>query len=380
MEREARQDTCELVENISPDGPRGTYHAALAGLQEYRISREHVRRVAVTRKGEIHIEIHRTGRQRHFVYQSGRLREIHAAKDRKIPFSSKLNESGPIAPRHIVSYRPTRRMVVEVESSGRKAMVKAYRKHNTVVAREKYTIVQSALANGGFHLPALLDADLDAEYLLMEKRAGHVPPVSRGAVHTWREIGACLRQFQDHPAAGGLQEFTWADELAVLDERARRFQLCLPDLPDDWMRGREQLGRLASSLPSPQNGLAHRDLHDRQMIVGDQDICLLDFDLLCIADVALDAANLMAHMKLRTMQTAEREVSALQACRESFLKGMDRQEVAGFEHRLLFYGGCTFLRLALLYALRPCWNHLTPALIAEGRNWLRELEKTQAGE
>lgn len=370
---------CVPAEGSPHRGRQGTFHEAMMGLQEYRLGPEQVRRVAVARSGEIHIEAHQEDQQRFLVYDSGRLREIYPQDDLKIPFISKMNRPGSTSPHRIVSYRPGRRVVIETESCGQDTMIKAYRKRNTLKAKEKYAIALSAAGRGGFDIPDLLDVDLAGEYMLMEKRAGRTLTISPATTHTWRDVGAFLRQFQGGSTIDGLNEFTPADELTVLDERARRFCLCLPELPEGWVRGRERLEDQVASLPPPTYGLAHRDLHDRQLIVGSHTISLLDFDLLCIADVALDSANLLAHMKLRIMQAAKPGTSALRACREGFLQGLDRQDETGFEYRQRFYEASTFLRLALLYALRPRWSHLTPGLISEGQSRLNDLETLRAG-
>ena len=134
-------------------------------------------------------------------------------------------------------------------------------------------------------------------------------------------------------------------------------------------------------MPPAIHGLAHRDLHDRQFIVsGSKTISLLDFDLVCVADVALDAANLLAHMKLRTLQRnlADSD-TALRDCSESFLQGLARQHETGFELRLLFYQASTYLRLALLYAIRPRWMHLTAPLIVAADNCIDRLNTSRVG-
>ncbi|MEZ5973836.1 MAG: phosphotransferase [Planctomycetota bacterium] len=48
----------------------------------------------------------------------------------------------------------------------------------------------------------------------------------------------------------------------------------------------------------------HRDLHDGQILISGGRPVLLDLDLLCAADPALDAGNLTAHFLLRELQAA----------------------------------------------------------------------------
>jgi hypothetical protein len=359
-------------------GQQGALHEAFVELQTRQLRMEQVRRVAVEREGTFHIEVHEAGKQRFFVFEANELIEIEAETDPKIPFASKLQEAGFSDDYSIISYRPKRRIVLETVDPQKGNIIKAYKKRIAALAAEKHAIALSACQSGGFDVPELLQVGVGDDYLCMVKRTGQAPDITTDAVSTWATIAACLRHFQEAPVSRALQVFDIAQELAVLDDRARRLRLCMPVLPRHWQEGRERLQELASILPPAVNGLAHRDLHDRQFIVSGKTITLLDFDLLCIADVALDAANLLAHMKLRTMQGNQGSgVSGLSDCSEVFLQALGRQDEAGFEQRLLFYQASTFFRLALLYALRPRWTHLTEPLIAEANNCINKFSDSR---
>ena len=355
-----------------------TLHAALTKLQSRGLDQRQVRRVAVERKGTLHFEVHEAGKQRFFVYQSNELRELQPVNDLKIPLVAKLHECDFEAQHTIISYRPGRRIVLGPRSGEFGDIVKGYKKHKAAQAAEKYAIALSACEHDGFDVPELLQIDTDNDCLVMAKQVGQAPEIKAGADYIWTGIGSHLQLFQRSPASGGLPEFSYLDELAVLDERERRFILCMPALPGRWQPGRERLEDAAMNLPPTVKGLAHRDLHDGQFIVAGKVISLLDFDLLCIADVALDAANLLAHMKLRTLQGQQQcGGSALSVCSHAFLRGLDRLEETGFEQRLLFYQATTYYRLALLYALRPRWVHLTGVLIIEGEKCIKAFKDLQ---
>ena len=341
---------------------------AFAKLQDRRLSLEQVRRVAVERQGAIHIEVHDAGRQRFFVFETNELRELQPADDPKIPLVSELHPDGFAADHVIISYRPGRRIVLGPASGSDGNIIKAYKKRRAVQAAERYAVALSACEQGGFDVPELLQYEPGMDCLVMAKRLGQAPAIAADAATVWMGIGTCLRRFQQSRVTDGLQEFSYRDELDVLDERARRFLLCLPTLPVRWQPGRERLEQAAADLPPAAKGLAHRDLHDGQFIVAGSTVSLLDFDLICIAGVALDAGNLLAHMKLRALQQRqENGGSAVSVCSKAFLDGLGRQDEPGFERQLLFYQATTFYRLALLYALRPRWTHLTDTLIDEGK-------------
>lgn len=346
---------------------KNTLAKALLELSSLDLGNEHVRRVAVTSQGALHLEVHEGKKQRFFVFEQSELSELLAENDRKIPLVSSLRNSGLINDDTIISYRPGRRLVLRQTSTKRGSILKAYKKNTSPRAAKNYAIAQSACETGCFDIPGLLQYETKSDCLVMAERVGHAPVISGDAVTTWAVIGSHLRRFQSSLVPNDLDEFSFQDELHVLDERARRFLFCMPALPESWQAGRERLETASTNLPGAVIGLAHRDLHDGQLIVAGDGISLLDFDLLCRADMALDAGNLLAHMKLRTLQGRhDGSNSAYTDCSEAFLSGLGRQLETGFEARLHFYQATTFYRLALLYALRPRWSHLTAPLMTEG--------------
>ena len=340
---------------------------ALAKLRDQELTEEQVRRVAVERSGVMHIEIHEAGAQRFFAYQANELQELWPQKDSKIPLALKLADDKFAQEHTMISYRPGRRVVLGPAHGAQGHIIKGFRKNRAAHAAELYAIATSLCEQTGFDVPELLQYVKESDCIVMAMRPGSPPEIDEGAVEVWEKLGSCLRQFQHSSRApelvAGLQNFGCQDELAVLDERARRFLLCLPNLPERWLSGRQQLAHVAIHLPLAVNGLAHRDLHDRQFIVSGNSISLLDFDLVCCADVALDAGNLLVHMKLRAIQGRQVvDSSGLTKCSKAFLSGLGRQHDPGFERRLLFYQASSYFRLALLYALRPRWMHLSEVL------------------
>ncbi len=355
---------------------QNSLHTALSKLQDRGFHEGQVRRVSVERKGALHIEIHAAERLHFFVYKSNEIKELQAVNDPKIPLATKLHELDFVKRHTIISYRPGRRIVLGPVSGEQGHIVKAYKKHKAAQAAEKYAIALSACESNGFDVPELLQVDTGNDCLLMAKREGQPPDIEAGTEETWVSIGSCLRLFQKSRVSSDLPEFSQFDELAVLDERFRRFLLCMPALPARWQPGRERLEEAALNLPSVVRGLTHRDLHDRQFIVNGKLISLLDFDLICVADVTLDAANLLVHMNLRKLQRWQQGGdSALSVCSQAFLKGLDRLTEPGFERSLLFYQATSYYRLALLYAMRPRWAHLTDILIGEGERCIDTFKK-----
>jgi aminoglycoside phosphotransferase (APT) family kinase protein len=119
-------------------------------------------------------------------------------------------------------------------------------------------------------------------------------------------------------------------------------------------RAREALPRVAAALldgPAGPLVAVHRDLHDKQLLVGDDGaVGLLDFDTLAAGEAALDVANLLVHLELRALQDACAPAvarAAANALLDAYAPG------DALRARVRAYAQATRLRLACLYAVRP---------------------------
>ena len=351
------------------------FRVALNQLEGWEIGPHQLSRVSVDSDGTLQLEAERANSFEWFYYAGGKLHRAEPQHDRKIPLlKSRLVHALPDDIR-VISYRPGRRVVMESTKTGDQSIIKGYRKGRGSEAVKNHQIALLACENGVFRVPNLLDHDSAHDFIAMERQAGSAPAIATENISTWASIGAGLRSFQDSCVCTQLQVFSARDELAVLDELARRFRLCALDLPSGWQVGRGSLESLSASLPKTQITASHRDLHDGQFLVDGHRLHVLDFDLLCQADTALDAGNLLAHLVLRDLQRCPKSsFYSSQACGEGFLSGLDRHRDEGFEPRLSFYQATTFHRLALLYTLRPRWQHLVPSLVQLGQQQIARVK------
>ncbi len=365
------QTTFKAMIEPTPGFEGSTLHAALAQLERWKLSPQQLSRVSLEADGTLQLEAQAAGSLSWFRYAGGKLHRARPQDDKKIPLlNCRLRRNSP-GGMSVISYRPGRRVVLSSTGFGDGSIVKGFRKGRGSSALRRHEIAMDACANGVFSVPGLLDRGAGQDFIAMERYAGSTPVIAEENGSTWGSIGAGLRNFQDSCDCTELKAFGVAEELAVLDELARRFRLCAIELPRSWQGGREALESVAASLPRARTTAAHRDLHDGQFLVNGHRVHVLDFDLLCRADTALDAGNLLAHMALRDLQRDhETSFSASRVCGEAFLAGLQRQRDNGFEHRLLFYQAATFYRLALLYTLRPRWQHLVPSLVQLGQRRL----------
>ncbi|MEO5780945.1 phosphotransferase [Arthrobacter oryzae] len=114
------------------------------------------------------------------------------------------------------------------------------------------------------------------------------------------------------------------------------------------------VGLLVSSRPDPP-AWAHGDLHDKQLLSsgGPGAPGLVDFDGSCIAEPALDLANLDVHLELRRLQH-RLTVRRYRIAHGHILAVAEQLRVS--PERFAAYAAATRVRLACLYAFRPPWG------------------------
>jgi Ser/Thr protein kinase RdoA (MazF antagonist) len=93
------------------------------------------------------------------------------------------------------------------------------------------------------------------------------------------------------------------DEMRILNERLNEVARIRPA----WSRRLERIaqacGRLAASLPASRICGIHRDFYPDQVLVNEEQIYLLDLDLYCRGDPALDLGNFCAHLVEQALRT-----------------------------------------------------------------------------
>lgn len=283
--------------------------------------------------------------------------ELRPESEDSIPFVS----SHPPPTENIVSWRPGRRMVVRDVAGYRKA----WKPRRYADAVSRHEIGRRA---GGFETAEILDSDAQSGSVLFSALQG-LPLLDAGDLRgRFFEVGRALREFQQGESAS-LDQHGQDSELEVLGVwRSKLERVGLP-IQHGWFRCFEKLSR--ERLKVETWTLTHRDLHDGQLLVTPSGIGLLDFDLLCQADAALDVGNLLAHLKLRAMQS-EQHAKRLESndARLRFLEGYGK--TVSSPH-LAWYECAALLRLTLVYALRPRWRELCPSLTRAAESALAEV-------
>jgi hypothetical protein len=96
---------------------------------------------------------------------------------------------------------------------------------------------------------------------------------------------------------------TMADELRILDERLSRVAAAQPALAERIERLLDACRRVAEAAPGGATCGIHRDFYADQVIVHGSRLNLVDFDLYCEGDPALDIGNFVAHITEHSLRT-----------------------------------------------------------------------------
>ena len=95
----------------------------------------------------------------------------------------------------------------------------------------------------------------------------------------------------------------------------------------------------------------------------------LDLDTVCQGDGEIDVGNFCAHLVLRALQAGS-STEAAERLGEMLVASYRTARPAADPRRVAWYRASALLRLACVYALRPWWHGLAPALIDESRRAL----------
>lgn len=153
-----------------------------------------------------------------------------------------------------------------------------------------------------------------------------------------------------------------ADELRILKECFAAVGHLRPALS-------ERLGRLLAKMEAASGGAGerpalgiHRDFYSDQILFDGERICVLDFDLYCVGDPALDIGNFIGHLTEQSMRLHERVDALAKAeagVRERFL------ELSGAVHQRAvdLYTNLTLARHIYLSTQFAERSHLTEPLL-----------------
>lgn len=101
------------------------------------------------------------------------------------------------------------------------------------------------------------------------------------------------------------------DELRILRDCLAHVGRLRPEWSERLERLMSDCERLAGTIPAPVPRGIHRDFYASQVIVDGSRLWLIDFDLYCLGDPALDAGNFIGHITEQALRE-HRSIHALQ--------------------------------------------------------------------
>jgi hypothetical protein len=179
----------------------------------------------------------------------------------------------------------------------------------------------------------------------------------RGDALDIERIAVALARLHELDLEGIERAHRPSDELELLAGWITFVGALFPEL-DAPLRRRQ--ADLLSTRPADTAGraLIHRDFYDKQILLSGNTIVLLDMDTACRGDAEIDLGNFCAHLELRALQW--KAPGAFADLGHVLLNAYPLDANA---ERVSWYRAAALLRLACVYALRPHWRLLAPALI-----------------
>ncbi|WP_420111676.1 hypothetical protein [Pseudactinotalea sp.] len=202
------------------------------------------------------------------------------------------------------AHRPERRAVVEIRTGEATRYVKVVRPEKLGEAQVRAMTVSL----DGVPTPRVLGVDSAAGTVTTAALTGPTvhEAIRMGAVDLGdhlHEVGRVLARLHAADAPADVGRHGPEAEIAVVDRwlgLAEAYGALAA--PRSAVRAaRARLPELLTHSWAP-TALLHRDLHDKQIVLGAAGPGLLDLDLLAMGDPALDLANLVVHLELRARQ------------------------------------------------------------------------------
>ncbi|AGF51128.1 sll1726 [Synechocystis sp. PCC 6803] len=180
------------------------------------------------------------------------------------------------------------------------------------------------------------------------------------------KIAALAHKIHSH-SVPTTKTHTIATELQILGDRLREFSHQQPQWQTQiqhFIAQSEQLGEVLNKYPRPTTTI-HRDFYPDQILVDGNHLWLVDLDLYCKGDPAVDLGNFIAHMteySLRTWGNPDALVRKEQILKTAFLAKQSPNN-PHLSQAIDIYIILTLLRHIAISWRIPNRHHHIPALI-----------------
>lgn len=279
-----------------------------------------------------------------------------------------LAGAGPLAAIRVVRHKPGRRCVLAYDLAGYGTVYGKLRRHRS--GASAYRLLDALRAAG-------LDGSVDG--IAVPEPVGHVRPLrlwlqreapGREATDlvdgsTASQVARRVAEAADKLHRAGVpasRRHGVADELLILRE-------CLGAVAAEEPSLGPALGRLYVACERAGAGLAghpvrgiHRDFYADQVLVAGDRLTLVDFDLYCVGDPALDVGNYLGHVtELALRRTGS--ATAYAAFEAELLDAFARRSDPGAGRRVRAWAALTLARHVFLSTRLPGRRHTTLPLL-----------------
>ena len=169
-----------------------------------------------------------------------------------------------------------------------------------------------------------------------------------------------------------LRRHTIREELSILEKRLNQLSETAPQWKTRITHLFQSCCEIAASIPEPKYCGIHRDFYPDQVLVEGNHLYLLDFDMYCEGDPALDAGNFLGHLSEESLRTYG-DPDLLQDCKEAFRSRFLQLSGASSSNAIRVYEELTLARLVSLSAQFPDRRGFTEAMLELCEQRIHEL-------
>ncbi|MGI8650652.1 MAG: phosphotransferase family protein [Rubrobacter sp.] len=231
---------------------------------------------------------------------------------------------------------------------------------------ERSHAVQSELHEAGFPVPRTLGLVPEFSMWLQENIVGVEATALLGGnegLLVAADSARLVKRLHGSGVKPRRKPHTLADEIGVLEERLPLVVARRPELAGRIERLLGGSRKLACGIKEPEakTGI-HRDFYQDQVLFAEDSPYLLDLDLYCEGDPALDAGNFLAHIAEQSLREHD-DPAALSSLGDAFLG----EFVGGEEElaeRVSLYRTLTLVRHVWISDRIPARQTFTPEILA----------------
>jgi aminoglycoside phosphotransferase (APT) family kinase protein len=304
--------------------------------------------------------------------ETGGFREVSPEEDQGLPGLARWIGRG-----ELVSYRVGRRASLRLQPAPPAepvyAKVLPARKARKLLARTLAAQqMLSRAEDGGFpELASLVDAEPDEGVLVFGAAPGRSlhDVLIEGSPETGEALRSAARAMaRFHSTPARVLELPLLHPPMGLEAYA---SLAMRHFPNRAASYRSALERVSAVRPIPfgeGDRLVHGDLHDRNILLHEGRVTLLDLDMLHVGAPVEDMGNLSAHVIIRALQRG----ADVEGGRRDAMGLLEAYREAGgilVEATMSGVVARTLFRLGCLYLFRRRWQGITANLLEEAVRW-----------